>query len=156
MRKKLDELGVRYTEVAGSYGDEEPSFLISHSIDTKVLQKHKDNTFLVTGNVYSNTENIIEKLNHIGKLCNQDSVTHSKGGVMEWHYTTGENAKNRKRIVTGGSTVTISANSPDEFFSEGRVSDELYTKWKANTENALDEEFNLRTENLIDNPYFKG
>lgn len=156
LRSELDKLGVKYTEIAGSYGKEEQSFLISHTIDAKISQKHKDNSFLVTGNVYSNTEGIIEKLNNLGKLCNQDSVTHSRGGIMEWHYTTGEKGKNRKRIVTGNGTIAIPADSGDKHFSEGRVSDQAYTKWKANTENALDENFDLKTKNLIDNPYFKG
>ena len=75
---------------------------------------------------------------------------------MKWLYTTGKKGKNTKRIVTGNGTVAIPVESKNEFFSLGRVPDEAYTKWKANTENVLDENFDLRTENLIDNPYFRG
>jgi len=48
----LDKLGVKYTEIVGNYDGEEPSFLISHNVDSKIAQKQKDNTLLVSGNNY--------------------------------------------------------------------------------------------------------
>jgi hypothetical protein len=62
LRKDLDGLGVKYTEIAGSYGSEEPSFLISHTLDAKVGQKNRDNSFLVNRNKYD-SHKMIEKLN---------------------------------------------------------------------------------------------
>lgn len=151
LRKDLDKLGVKYTEIVGSYGGEEPSFMITHDLKGKVSQKKKDNSYLVSGNQYSNEDGIIEKLNNLGKKYNQDSVAHGKNGIMEWHYTTGENAG--KRIVTG---IEIQNSiDDDDFFSETRISNDCFTKWKATTENALDDNFDLRKENLINNPYFK-
>ena len=83
-------------------GSSEPSFGISYNTDA----------------------NIIKELNRIGADCNQDSVTHSQGGIMEWHYTTGENIGNR--IVCGKSTKVIKPDNKTKYFSMGRISQSSY------------------------------
>ena len=152
LRKDLDKLGVKYTEVVGNYGDgEEMSFLVSTTLDAKVCQKKPDNSYLISGNVYETDGEIIKKLNKLGEKYNQNSVAHSKGGIMEWHYTTGENKE--KRIVTG--TKTYDAEDFDDFYSEGRITENKFIKWSADTSKALDEKnnFELIEDNLVDNPY---
>ena len=153
LRKDLDNLGVKYTEITGFYGGEQPSFLISHTLNAKIAEKKPSNTLLVSGNKYRNDKNIISKLNQLGKKYNQDSVAHCKNGVMQWHFTTGE--LKRKRIVTGIET-TFDAKDLKSLgaYSEGRLSPNEYTVWSARTDNALDEDFNLKKENAIDNPYW--
>lgn len=159
LRKELDKLGVKYTEVVGCYkGFEEPTFLITHDLSGKVLQRDKDNTFLVLRNgvSYETDADIIKELNRIGADCNQDSVTHSQGGIMEWHYTTGENAGDR--IVCGPKTDIIKPDSNEEYFSKGRISKGSYTMWSADTSNAYEDmgdgNFRFKQENLKSNPYF--
>ena len=155
LRKKLDQLGVKYTEVVGSYmGFEEPTFLISHDLNGKVTQKQKDNCLLVfrNGLTYETNENIIKRLNTIGAICNQDSVSHSQGGIMEFHYTTGDAAGDR--IVCGKKTDIISPDVKSEYFSKGRVSEDSYTMWTGDVSNAFDKNGNLIKEHLILNPYF--
>ena len=44
LRKDLDALGVKYTEVAGSYGGEETSFLISHDYIAKAAERPRGKT----------------------------------------------------------------------------------------------------------------
>ena len=145
LRKDLDKLGVKYTEITGSYGGEEPSFMISHNLNSKTAQKEKDNTYLVSGNVYSNTDDIITKINELGTKYNQDSVAHGKDGKMEWHYTTGENAGKR---IKGLGTELL--NNADDFYSEARIGDGDYTKWACDMSPAFED--NPKFE---DNPYFK-
>lgn len=74
LRNELDKLGVKYTEIVGSYeGFEEPTFLITHDLNGKVLQRNKNNTFLVfrNGISYNTDANIIKELNRIGADCNR-------------------------------------------------------------------------------------
>lgn len=145
LRKDLDKLGVKYTEIVGNYDGEEPSFLISHNVDSKIAQKQKDNTLLVSGNNYQNNNKIIEKLNQLGKKYNQDSVAHSKNGKMEWHYTTGEKAGKR---VRGLGTQML--NSADNYYSQARVGNNDFTMWSCDMSPAWQ-----NPNALEDNPYFK-
>ena len=145
LRKDLDSLGVKYTEIAGSYGSEQPSFLISHTLDAKVGQKNRDNSFLVNRNKYD-SHKMIEKLNQLGAKYNQDSVAHGRKGKMEWHYTTGENAGKRVR----GLNTTFMKGAKD-FYSEARVGDKDYTMWSCDMSPAWEDE-----NALVDNPYFKS
>ena len=152
LRKDLDNLGVKYTEVVGNYGDgEEMSFMVSTTLDAKVCQKKPDNCYMISGNTYETDGDIIRKLNSLGKKYNQNSVAHAKGGIMEWHYTTGEDEG--KKIVTG--TQTYNADDFDDFYSEGRITGDKFVKWSADTSKALDEnnDFELIRENLVDNPH---
>ena len=127
------------------------SFMISTSLDAKICQKKPDNSYLISGNSYETDGNIIRKLNELWKKYNQNSVAHAKGGIMEWHYTTGENAG--KKIVTG--TKTYNSQDFDDFYSEGRITEDKFIKWRADTSKALDEnnDYNLIEKNLVDNPH---
>lgn len=140
LKKDLDELGVEYTEIAGKYGKEEPSFLISHTLKAKIHENEDGDTFFVNGNNYEKDEHIIEKLNALGAKYNQDSVSHAKLGNMELHYTTGVN-KGKKHIGRGTSRV----KGRPKLYSEARIGDEDYTMWKCN----------INFKKLYDNPDFK-
>ena len=157
LRKDLDELGVIYTEVAGCYkSKEEPSFLISHTLKSKVSQKVKDDTFLIPrnvndgkdkndeGNVYINDNDIITKLNKLGAKYHQDSVSHAKNGRMEWHYTTGEDAGYRD---VGKDTKFIQG-TPAEY-SEARIGEDEYTVWSCDMSNTFAKGYVKQK-----NPYF--
>jgi hypothetical protein len=152
LRRDLDKLGVKYTEVVGNYGDgEEMSFMVSTTLDAKVCQKKPDNCYMISGNVYETDENIIKKLNNLGKKYNQNSVAHSKGGIMEWHFTTGENEGGK--IVTG--TETYDAKDFDMFYSEGRITEDSYIKWSADVSKALDDNGDIIKENIVENKKYK-
>lgn len=143
LRKDLDRLGVKYTEITGSYGSEEPSFLISHTLEAKVGQKNRDNSFFVKRNKYD-AKDMVKKLNALGTKYNQDSVAHGRAGKMEWHYTTGE--KKGKR-VKGLDTQFL--KGAKDFYSEARVGDDHYTKWSCDMSPAWEDE-----SALVDNPYY--
>lgn len=145
LKKDLDKLGVKYTEIAGSYGGEEPSFLISHTMKAKVGQKKHDNSYFVKRNEYGNPS-MIKKLNNLGKKYNQDSVAHGSKGRMEWHFTTGENAGLR---VKGRETEF--KNGAEDFYSEARIGDSDYTMWACDMSPAWED----KEKNYVDNPYFE-
>lgn len=148
LRNDLDSLGVRYTEIIGSYDGEEPSFLISHDIRTKA--EEKDGNKMIMVHDYGSHGNIIKELNRLGEKYNQDSVAHSKNGIMEWHYTTGLRKGNR---CIGEETNFVDA-SQNNFYSEARIGKQNYTKWSANMNRCLpDENGNYHEDNFQDNPY---
>ena len=152
LRSDLDKLGVKYTEIAGSYGGEEPSFLISHSLEAKVGQKNRDNSFLINRNKYDNNK-MIEALNKLGEKYNQDSVSHCRKGVMEWHYTTGDFAGK-----TGRGSGTDFVKGAKDFYSEARVGDKDFTMWTCDMSRLFNNKGKIKVEELEeleDNPYFK-
>lgn len=144
LKDDLDQLGVQYTEVAGDYGAEEPSFMISHTLKAKC--ENEDNSILVERK--PDRDDVIKKLNALGKKYNQESVAHVKKGQMEWHFVTGE-YEGKKGVGEPDGTKIIKA---DNLFSEARLDDEEYTKWSCNMNNLFDEEGNIVVEKLIDNP----
>lgn len=150
LRKDLDRLGVKYTEIAGSYGSEEPSFLISHTLDAKVNQKNRDNSFLVNRNKYESNR-IISQLNKLGEKYNQDSVSHCRKGSMEWHFTTGKLAGK-----TGKGSGTNFIKGEKDFYSEARIGDNDYTMWSCDMSRLFDDNGNIDEQKLENNPYFKS
>lgn len=145
----LDKLGVRYTEVAGKYDDEEVSFLITHDLDAKASEKEAEKPSLMINN-YNGHADIIKKLNKLGEKYNQDSVAHSKNGRMEWHYTTGKR-KGKRCAGEGTDFVPI---SQDDSYSEARIGKRSYTKWVANMDRCLeDNKGHVDENNFIENPY---
>ena len=149
LRNDLDKLGVEYTEIAGSYGSEETSFLISHTLEAKVGQKNRDNAFLVNRNKYGN-KNIIEELDKLGEKYNQDSVSHCRKGLMEWHFTTGELAG-----LSGRGEGTSFMRRVKDFYSEARISDDDYTMWSCDMSRLFDKNGKIKREALVDCIYFK-
>lgn len=145
LRKDLDELGVKYTEIIGSYDGEQPSFLISHDYDTKGSQKPNDNTSLM---VMGGSGDLVKKLNKLGQKYNQDSVAHSNKGKMEWHYTTGQ----RKGKRCQGDT-TVFMDGATNYYSQARISSNDYTKWAANMNRCLPGMDEYSQDNFQDNPY---
>ena len=149
LRNDLDALGVEYTEIAGSYGSEETSFLISHTLDAKVGQKNRDNSFLINRNKYDN-RNIIEELDKLGEKYNQDSVAHGRKGLMEWHFTTGKHA-GKSGIGTGTSFM----RRVKDFYSEARIGDSDYTMWSCNMSRLFDAKGRIDPKALVDCIYFQ-
>lgn len=147
LRNDLDKLGVKYTEVLGSYGGEEVSFLIAHDLDSKASQKQDDNKFMVHD--YGKHGDIVRQLNKLGEKYNQDSVAHSKNGTMELHYTTG---KNKGKRCSGEGTKFVSPTEEDSF-TEARIGQTSYTKWAANMDRCFPGCKGFNENNFVDNPY---
>ena len=144
LKDDLDQLGIHYTEVVGDYGEEEPSFMISHTLKAKC--ENEDNSILVERE--PNRDDVIKALNKLGKKYNQESVAHVKKGQMEWHFVTGEHEGKKGVGKPNGTSITKKKN----LFSEARLGDEDCTKWSCNMKPILDKEGNVLAEKLIDNP----
>ena len=133
LRKDLDRLGVKYTEIVGSYfGGEEPSFMISHNLKAKTTQNQEDNSFFVSGETRENNDNIIKELNRLGRKYNQNSVAHGNNGIMEWHFTTGSDA-GTKSIGQGTNLLDDSSGN----YSEARLDESDFTLWSCDMDNTF-------------------
>lgn len=148
LRKDLDKLGVKYTEVIGSYDGEQPSFLISHDWETKGAEKPNENISMMVMNDYGDSDDLVKQLNKLGQKYNQDSVAHSDKGKMEWHYTTGE----RKGKRCQGESTEFNEYATN-YFSQARVTSDTFTKWAANMDRCLPWTDDYSQDNFQDNPY---
>ncbi len=155
LRMDLDALGVKYTEVTGLYGKEEPSFLISHTLEAKAAERLPSNAFMVSGSgSLKSRDELIRALNALGTKYNQDSVSHVKDGIMEWHYTTDytKNQTHRGKRVVGVSTSSVRIEDRPEYYSEARFGDESYTMWMCNMGDIFTKT-GIKKEAFKPNPY---
>lgn len=133
LRKDLEKLGAKYTEVVGHYGGKESSFLVLHDYDQKMLDKQHKKSFVVHHINEEEAKKKIEELNKLGKKYHQDSVLHGNGGRNEIHFTTGKNAGK----TCGGKGYEETPDAED-YYTEAELENKKHTKFKLNIDECFE------------------